>query len=114
MFGLATGRAGVSPSTVAEINVDDADLPARLAALGPDTSDDSFCLNDTERVMPGPDGPRGLVTTFLRRRFPTPAPWELDADDPGRALDYTATSVPPPELTSATAFASSSASSLAR
>ena len=81
MHGLITGRTRCSPARVDELNVDDADLVARLVALGPDTAYDAFCLNDTERVTLGPDGTRCITTTFLHQRFVEPAPWEIRPSD---------------------------------
>ena len=77
LHGLVTGRVGRSSARVDAVNVDDVDLAAHLAALGPTTRFDAFCLNDTERVPAGDVGPRRLVTTFLAGRFAEAAPWEV-------------------------------------
>ena len=76
-YGEATGRAQVGNLAYQYLNLAGPNLRDRLAALD-DARFDALCLNDGEIEAADHERVRRDVEAFLRRRFPYPAPWELD------------------------------------
>ncbi len=76
-YGEAVGRASAGSTSYQYLNLATPNLIDHLADLS-EMSFDTLCLNDGAIE---PDRHRGVkesVERFLRRRFPYPAPWELD------------------------------------
>lgn len=77
---LSSGRADPADLVVGYVGLDDADLGQQLERFATAPGVDAFCLNDTERVPADAVALRRRIDEFLRRCFPTPAPWEIEPD----------------------------------
>ncbi len=75
-YGLATGQAERGRITQRYVDVEGRACTRDLADIARYRCYDAFCLNAIRE-----DGDEQVITDFLHRYFPVPAPWETEAAD---------------------------------